>query len=75
MPAAVYALPDATAWEQAQTTYAAFQAALTALAAHLRAVRPYAAHLAAATARAGAFAAVPNPLTPTVLHIDDPDRY
>lgn len=64
----VYCLPNAEAWEWAIRTRAAFQSALDALAAGLRELGTYAMRLE----EAGGLKKAPNPLTPTVIHIDDP---
>jgi len=70
-PAGLIAVADDAAWSALLGTYTAYQTALTTLAARLRVLGSYAGHLAAATAPGGA---VPNPLTPTVLGIADPDH-
>lgn len=70
-PAGLIAVANDAAWTALLETYTAYQTALTTLAARLRDLGSYSTHLAAATAGGGA---VPNPLTPTVLGISDPQH-
>jgi hypothetical protein len=64
-----YCCPDDNAWEHVQATYTAYQEALDALAAALRELGSYSSRLSAA----GGPKKASNPLSPTVIHILDPD--
>ncbi len=66
-----YCLPSEASWQTTQTMHAAFQAALTALADELCRLGRYPERLA----EAGGIKARPEPLTPTVICCDDPDRH
>lgn len=65
----VWCLVNDRAWERAQAVRAALQHALDALADELRHLGRYADRLA----EAGGVKQATNPLTPTVISVDDPD--
>jgi hypothetical protein len=65
----VYCLRDDLAWDRVQGRRAALQEALDALADGLRALGSYARRLEAA----GGMKQAPNPLSPTVITMPDPD--
>jgi hypothetical protein len=67
----VYCLPDDPAYEAVQAMHTTLQAALDALAGLLRELGSYNEKLKAA----GGVKAAPNPLTPTVIAVDDPDGF
>lgn len=65
----VYCLPDDLAWLEVNHLHREFQVALDALAEQLRANGAYATRLE----QSGGLKQAPNPLTPTVVQMEDPD--
>lgn len=68
--AAAYCLPDEAAWERVQAAHEQIRAAVSALGIELRRLGPYRQRLT----EAGGYKKAPNPLTPTVIAADEPDR-